>query len=97
MKLTETHYFLVTCHGCLFVVLVSILIANILLDIRKLLSTSQLPRNRRKNCISIGDSDLQIGVRRRLRVRVLSSEHAHFENLRRPKLRRVPSTEISYS
>ena len=42
-------------------------------------------------------SDLQIGVRGRLRVRVLSSEHAHFENVRSPNLKRVLSTENSYS
>ena len=30
-------------------------------------------------------SNLQIGVRGRLRVRVLSSEHAHFENFRPSK------------
>ena len=42
-------------------------------------------------------SDLQIGVRGRLRVRVLSSEHAHFENFRPPNLKRVLSTENSYS
>ena len=41
--------------------------------------------------------DLQIGVRGRLRVRVLSSEHAHFENFRPPNLKRVLSTENSYS
>ena len=42
-------------------------------------------------------SDLQIAVRGRLRVRVLSSEHAHFENFRPPNLKRVRSTENSYS
>ena len=42
-------------------------------------------------------NDLQIGVRGRLRVRVLSSEHAHFENSRPPNLKRVLSTENSYS
>ena len=36
---------------------------------------------------------LQIGVR----GRVLSSEHAHFENFRPPDLKRVLSTENSYS
>ena len=33
--------------------------------------------------------DLQIRVRGRLRVQVLSSEHAHFENFRPPNLKRV--------
>ena len=42
-------------------------------------------------------SDLQIGVRGRLRARVLSSEHAHFENFRPPNQKRVLSTESSYS
>ena len=42
-------------------------------------------------------SDLQIGVRGRLRVRVLSSEHAHFENFCPPNLKRVLSKENSYS
>ena len=42
-------------------------------------------------------SDLQIGVRGRLRVRVSSSEHAHFEISRPPNLKRVLSTENSYS
>ena len=42
-------------------------------------------------------SDLQIGVRGRLRVRVVSSEHAHFENSRPPNLERVLSTENSLS
>ena len=37
-------------------------------------------------------SDLQIRVRGRLRVRVLSSEHAHFEKFRPPNLKRVLST-----
>ena len=46
---------------------------------------------------SINISDLQIGVRGRLRVRVLSSEHAHFENFSLPNLKRVLSTENSYS
>ena len=40
-------------------------------------------------------SDLQIGVRGR--VRVLSSEHAHFEKFRPSNLKRVLSTENSYS
>ena len=40
-------------------------------------------------------SDLQIGVRGRLRV--LSSEHAHLENFRPPNLERVLSTENSSS
>ena len=40
-------------------------------------------------------SDLQIGVRGR--VRVLSSEHAHLENFRPLNLKRVISTENSYS
>ena len=48
-------------------------------------------------CRYIGIGDLQIGVRGRLRVRVLSSEHAHFENFRHPNLKRVLSTENSYS
>ena len=43
------------------------------------------------------NSDLQIGVRGRLRVRVLSSEHAHFESFRPLNLQRVLSTENSYS
>ena len=34
-------------------------------------------------------SDLQIGVRGRRRVRVSSSEHAHFDSLRRSNLKRV--------
>ena len=42
-------------------------------------------------------SDLQIGVRGRLRVRVSSSEHAHFESFRPSNLKRVLSTENSYS
>ena len=42
-------------------------------------------------------SDLQIGVRKRLRVRVLSSEHAHFENGRPPNLKRGLSSENSWS
>ena len=42
-------------------------------------------------------SDLQIGVRGRLRVRVLSSEHAHFEKFRPLNLQRVLRTENSYS
>ena len=42
-------------------------------------------------------SDFQIGVRGRLRARILSSEHAHFENFRPPNQRRVLSTENSYS
>ena len=42
-------------------------------------------------------SDLQIGVRKRLRVRVLSSEHAHLENGRPPNLKRVLSSENSWS
>ena len=42
---------------------------------------------------SIIISDLQIGVRGRLRVRVSSSEHPHFENFRPPNLKRVLSTE----
>ena len=40
-------------------------------------------------------SDLQIGVRGRLRVRVVSSEQAHFENFGPPNLERVLSTENS--
>ena len=42
-------------------------------------------------------SDLQIGVGGRLRVRVLSSEHAHFEKFRPLNLQRVLRTENSYS
>ena len=42
-------------------------------------------------------SDLQIAVRGRLRARVLSSEHAHFENFRPLNLKRVLSMENSYS
>ena len=42
-------------------------------------------------------SDFQIGVRGRLRVRVLSSEHAHFEKCRPLNLQRVLRTENSYS
>ena len=41
--------------------------------------------------------DVQIGVGGRLRVRVSSSEHAHFEIFRLPNLKRVLSTENSYS
>ena len=43
------------------------------------------------------NSNLQIGVRGRLLVRVLSSEHAHFEKFRPPNLNRVLSMENSYS
>ena len=42
-------------------------------------------------------SDLQIGVRGRLRIRVSSSEHAHFESFRPSNLKRVLSKENSYS
>ena len=42
-------------------------------------------------------SDLQIGVRGRLRVRILSSEHAHFQKFRPLNLQRVLRTENSYS
>ena len=43
------------------------------------------------------NSNLQIGARGRLRVRVLSSEHAHFENFRPSNLKCVLSTENLYS
>ena len=39
------------------------------------------------------NSDLQIGARGRLRVQVLISKHAHFENFRPPNLKRVLSSE----
>ena len=42
-------------------------------------------------------SDLQIGVRGRLRVRVESSEHAHFEIFRPLSLKRMLSMVNSYS
>ena len=45
----------------------------------------------------LSTSDLQIGVRGRLRVRVLSSEHAYFEKFRPLNLQRVRRTENSYS
>ena len=50
--------------------------------------------------LSVGllvNSDLQIGVRGGLRVRVISSEQAHFEKFRPLNLKRVPSKENSYS
>ena len=56
-------------------------------------NSDYIPRVRQQYEIS----DLQIGARGRLRVRVLSSEHAHFENFRPPNLDRVLSTENSYS
>ena len=49
------------------------------------------------NCYISIISVLQIGVRGRPRVRVLSSEHAHFENSRPPNLKRMLRTENSYS
>ena len=42
-------------------------------------------------------NDLQIGVRGRLRVRVLGSEHVHFEKFRPSSLKRMLSTVNSYS
>ena len=41
------------------------------------------------------NSDLQIGERGRLRVRVLSSEH--FENFRPPNLKRVLTTCVAFA
>ena len=40
-------------------------------------------------CAHVYISDLQIALRGRLRVQVLSSEHAHFENFRSLNLMRV--------
>ena len=53
-------------------------------------------KEKRKFGVKRVDRDLQIEVRGRLRVGVLSSEHAHFENFRPPNLKRVLSTENSY-
>ena len=41
-------------------------------------------------------SNLQIGIQEWLQVRVLSFEHAHFENFLPPNLKRVLSTENLY-
>ena len=54
-------------------------------------------RTRLRSRFRINNSDLQIGVRGRGRVRVWSSEHAHYESFRRSNLKRVLSTENSYS
>ena len=55
-------------------------------------------------CVSISKSlrskvvsDLQIGVRGRLRERPIGSKHAHFEIFRPPNLKRVLRTESSFS
>ena len=55
-------------------------------------------------CVSISKSlrskvvsDLQIGVRGRLRERPISSKHAHFEIFRPPNLKRVLRAENSFS
>ena len=58
---------------------------------------AKILRIRKPESLEASISDLQIGVRGRLRVRVLTSEHAHFENFRPPNLKRVLSTENSYS
>ena len=47
--------------------------------------------------VSVKNSDPQIGVRWRPRVRVLSSVHAHFEKFRPLNLQCLLSTENSYS
>ena len=50
-----------------------------------------------KACVHNVNSNLQIGAQGRLRVRVLSSVHAHFEKFRPSNLKRVLRTENSYS
>ena len=89
----STHFFHISCSAAVtypliqvmssFSLLFSLVFRNVLISLRCFHRPSRV------------SSDLQIGIRGRLRVPVLRSEHSHFENVR-PALSRKPKVRAQY-